>query len=401
LSASKSHAMHIVVVGGLDPGSEDTWSGTPKAMIAGLRAAGHQVSTVGPLPSIDTGLVQLKAWWHGLDGKYYPAIRDLAALQRRKAPLAEALRALEPYDAVIACHAADAAIVPAAAPLIFVHDATWRLLLDFYPRYERRRLAQSIIQAGEALDRAALENSDVVIYSSRWAADAAQRDYGAPRAKLAVHPFGANLRRLPTSTALRRALAERGQNPCRLIFVGVDWRRKGGDAAIAVAQELNDRGVPCELDVVGGEPPEHRPDWVRAWGFLRRSSKQETERFASLLSRADFMILPTRADCTPIVLSEAAAYGLPTATTSVGGIPEIAGDAGWANAFPPGAPASAIADWIEGAWRDRRLYARMASLARRDYDRRLNWAAFTGALVEAIQRTQGAELKALGVAAGE
>ena len=47
--ASSDAAMHLVVIGGLDPAAEDTWSGTPNAMIAALREAGHRVSTIGPL----------------------------------------------------------------------------------------------------------------------------------------------------------------------------------------------------------------------------------------------------------------------------------------------------------------------------------------------------------------
>ncbi len=378
-------AMHLVVIGGLDPAAADTWSGTPNAMIAALRAQCHRVSTIGPMQNIETGWPRLKAWWHMcVGGKTHPAIRDPAAVRRRMAPLTAALRALEPYDAVIAWHAADAAIVRAAAPLVFVHDATWRRLLDFYPRYERRRLTRSITLAGEALDRAALENCARAIYSSQWAADAAHNDYGTPAWKLGVHPFGANLPLIPTDDALRRAIAERGRGPCRLLFVGVDWQRKGGDIAIAVARRLNDRGVACELDVVGAQPPANRPGWVRAHGFLPRQDPRATARFSALFKQADFLILPTHADCTPIVLNEAAAFGLPIATTAVGGIPEIVGDTGWAKAFAAGTQAETFADWIERAYRDRSQYERMAWLGRREYARRLNWAAFARTLTATI-----------------
>jgi glycosyltransferase involved in cell wall biosynthesis len=384
-TSSLGARLHFVVVGGLDPAADDTWSGVPKAMVVALRAAGHRVSTAGPLPRLETGWPRLEAWWHSrVAGKNYLPIRDPAVVKRRAGPLTAMLRALEPYDAVIAWHAADAAIVQASAPLIFVHDATWSRLLDFYPQYRRERLTQSTITGGKALDRVALENCAHAIYSSHWAADAAHSEFGVPTWKLAVHPFGVDLRLVPTDNDLRDAIAHRGRGPCRLLFVGVDWLRKGGGEAIDVARLLNERGIVCELDVAGADPPENRPDWVHAHGRLLRTDPLQRGRLASLLLQADFLVLPTRADCTPIILSEAAAFGLPSVTVAVGGIPEIVGETGWAKAFPAATRAEAFADWIERAYRDRTEYRRLAWLARCEYANRLNWPAFVDTLTAIV-----------------
>ena len=47
-----------------------------------------------------------------------------------------------------------------------------------------------------------------------------------------------------------------------------------------------------------------------------------------LLTEADVLVLPTRADAVPWVLIEAMAAGLAVVSTAVGAIPEIVGDAG-------------------------------------------------------------------------
>jgi glycosyltransferase involved in cell wall biosynthesis len=386
---------HLVVVGGLDPAADDTWSGVPKAMVAALRTAGCRVSTAGPLPRLETGWLRLEAWWYShVVGKTYLPIRDPVIVKRRLEPLAAMLRALEPYDAVIAWHAADAAIVRATAPLFFVHDATWSRLLDFYPQYRRERLTQSTIMGGNALDRIALENCARAIYSSHWAADAAQSELGVPARKLAVHPFGADLRLVPTDDELRESVAKRGRSPCRLLFVGVDWVRKGGDAAIDVARRLNERGIACELDVAGAAPPANRPDWVRAHGRLLRTDPLQRGQLASLLMQADFLILPTLADCTPIILSEAAAFGLPSVTMAVGGIPEIIGETGWAKAFPAGASAEVLAGWIEQNYRNRAQYEQLTRLARHEYAKRLNWPAFVGTLIALLDELRSTAAEA-------
>jgi len=383
-----SAALHLIVIGGLDPDNAETWSGTPKSIVDALREQNHRVSTVGPLQKLETGWPRIKKCWHGWCGKTYLPIRDPAVVRRRMAALTAALRALQPYDAVIAWHAADAAIARATAPLIFVHDATWLRLLDFYPHYERRHLTQSTIASGEILDRNALANCAHAVYSSHWASQSAQEDYGTPAAKLSVHPFGANLPLIPTDDMLRGAIEERGHGPCRLLFIGSDWQRKGGDTAITVARRLNERGIACELNVVGQKPTANLPDYVRSHGSLSHKNPQDMAKRAALLTQADFLILPSRADCTPIVLSEAAAYGLPIATSAVGGIPETIGDSGWSKAFPPGTQGDCFVDWMEQAYRDRAHYQRMALLGRREYERRLNWQSFVQALSGTIRELQ-------------
>ena len=160
--------------------------------------------------------------------------------------------------------------------------------------------------------------------------------------------------------------------------------------AIAVASRLNDQGIACQLDIVGADPPKSRPNWVRAHGFLPRKDPAARSELAALLLAADFLILPTRADCSPIVLSEAAAYGLPVVTTAVGGIPETIGETGWAKAFPVDARDELFADWIAHVFRDRAHYERLAWLGRREHASRLNWPDFARTLIGTVRELQGA-----------
>jgi glycosyltransferase involved in cell wall biosynthesis len=377
--------LRIVVVHGTDPNNGNTWSGTPKRIIDVLRGLGHTVATVGPLPPVETCWRNIQRWcYRHVLGKDYLAIRDPSALRTRARVVSTLVGAQSPFDAVVVLHAADAAILKTAAPLIYIHDATWHELLDFYPRYARRRLAEVTIAGGYALDRLALANCDRAIFSSRWAADSVRRQYGIGDDKLRVHPFGPNLAVIPSEDELRQAIARRGQAPCRVLFVGADWLRKGGDKAVAVAQHLNQRTPPVELQIVGCDPPADTPGWVRRFGYLSRENAGAHARLAQLFLEADFFLLPTRADCSPIVLNEAAASGLPVATAAVGAIPEIMGSGSWGVALPPDAGASAYADWIEATRADRNAYERLAWQARREFQERLNWTAFGRMLIATI-----------------
>jgi len=378
--------LHLIVAGGDDPSDDHTWSGTPKSLIAELRRRGHLVTVAGPLSPLETCQVRAKRWFYRYvrDKRYIPS-RDPIAVGARQDALNAMVRAAGPAGAVIALDAGDTAILRCDAPLIFVHDATWHDLLDFYPRYDRRRLAPETIAGGHELTRMALANCDRVIYSSNWAAASARANYGLNSSKIRVHPFGANLTTVPTAEAVRCSIVRRGQGVCRLLFVGVDWWRKGGDIAIAVTRALVASGIPAELYVVGSDPPAGADPVVRAHGFLDRKNKIQAAELTSLFAEADFLLLPSRADCSPIVLSEAAANGLPVVSTAVGGIPEIMGEGSWGQLFAPNAPAADYAAWIARTFADRALYEFMARRARQEYENRLSWEAFGQMLVAEIE----------------
>ena len=322
--------LHIIVLGGRDPNDLESWSGVPKHIVSGLRSQGHEVTTIGPLPSLETAWPRLKGLYYRLVRRQdYVVIRDPAMVRARMLKANELLRTQPPADAVVVMHAADAAYLETEAPLILVHDATWQQLLDFYPRYRRDRLAAETIAGGREIDARALANCDGVIYSSSWPLRSVVADYGIDTGKIAVHPFGANIAHAPGKDELQRSIKDRGQGVCRLLLVGRDWVRKGGDSAVAVAQELHDRGLLVELQIVGCDPPGAVPDFVRRFGFLSKDNPAHAAQLRQLLLAADFFLLPTKADCTPIALNEAAAFGLPVATTAIAGIPDMV-DESWA-----------------------------------------------------------------------
>jgi glycosyltransferase involved in cell wall biosynthesis len=378
--------MHFVIVGGRDPSDDDTWSGTPKNLAASLQRGGHRVTTIGPLPPIETLWPRMKAQcYRRILGQDYVTIRDPAAVRARAPQANKMLREHADVDAVIALHPADAAYLQSPAPLIFVHDATWHQLLDFYPRYARRRLAKETINGGHELDRLAIGNCDTAIYSSRWSAQSAVFDCGLSADKATVHPFGANLASAHGDGELEQAISLRGRGPCRLLFVGIDWFRKGGDIAVAIARQLRDRGVAVELQLVGCDAPVENDDVVRKVGFLSKKDPAQAAHLARLFLQADFLLLPSRADCTPIVLSEAAANGVPVVATQVGGVGELVQSGTWGMTFRPGAPPSDFAGWIQQTFVSRGAYEKMASAARQDYDKRLNWDSFCRELTAIIE----------------
>jgi glycosyltransferase involved in cell wall biosynthesis len=366
--------MFIVVLGSKDPNDVSNWSGIPHSLVRGLRQCGHHVTTIGPLTKLRD--CWKEAWYRRIPGKTYLAIRDPDVARTRAAKANELLRGREHIDLVITLHPSDAAYLRCRAPILLIHDVTWHLLLDFYPFYRRASLATASIDGGYELDRTAFANCAHMVFSSHWAAASAARDYGVDEHRISVQHFGPNLSHLLDRNELQAIIRQRGRGPCRLLFVAVDWVRKGGDLAMAIAEELRGRGLMVELEVVGCDPPRTTSGIVHRFGFLSKVDKDQEHRIEQLYAEADFLVLPTRADCSPIVLSEAALNGLPIATTAVGGVAEVVDCAEWGIALPPDAGAKGYADWLYEMYTDRARYRRAALLARDAYDAGLNWNAY-------------------------
>ena len=137
-------------------------------------------------------------------------------------------------------------------PIVSIADSTLCQLIDFYPGLTGL-LAVSKAELNH-LERRALKQASLVCYSSEWAAELARTDYGTAPDKIVVIPFGANYPDLPSrAETLRHTAAFDGT--CRLLFVGVEWARKGGDIAYATMEALQRLGVPTVLTVVGCSPP--------------------------------------------------------------------------------------------------------------------------------------------------
>jgi len=180
---------------------------------------------------------------------------------------------------VIWCHenALPIAYLRSKEPVVLWTDATLASLVDWYP-YFTKLCAESVRQI-HALESAALEHCALAIYPSKWAAQTAIDTYKVDPAKLRVVPFGPNMESGQTREEIERTIDSRPSHPCKLIFIGTHWLRKGGDVAAQVAVALNKAEIQTELTVIGCSPPadERIPDFVNVVGYLDRTKAQDLE----------------------------------------------------------------------------------------------------------------------------
>ena len=198
-------------------------------------------------------------------------------------------------------------------PVFHITDATPRFLSDAY--------GWTIPVAATETERRLVGQARRVIYSSEVMAARAPGDLGLPGLDPAVIPFGVNLETLPDHCPQKAPLA-----PLNLLFVGLDWVRKGGDHAVATLDVLKARGIEARLTVIGRCPAQYtdRPDVINL-GYLNKNRFGDLKKITKAYKEAHFLLLPSRADCTPMVVGEALAHGTPVVATDVGGIGPLIG----------------------------------------------------------------------------
>jgi glycosyltransferase involved in cell wall biosynthesis len=144
---------------------------------------------------------------------------------------------------------------------------------------------------------------------SQWAKQSFVEDYGCREQDVVVIPPGIDLERFSVTD-------ERQHELPRILFVGGDFLRKGGDVLLRVFRQRL-RGK-AELVLVT------RDANINESGVTtHRNVEPNSDALLKLYREADIFVLPTRADCYSLVCMEAMACGLPCVTTNVGGIGDI------------------------------------------------------------------------------
>lgn len=253
-------------------------------------------------------------------------------------------------------------------------DATFASMINYYDYFSN--LSQQYIKEGNQMEQLSLDSSSLAIYSSQWAADSAIKDYNADRDKVRIVPFGANISTQKISLEeIKDILKKRSTDVCKILFLGVDWFRKGGDIAIDAVRYLNEElRQPAELHIVGIDdlPVENLPPYIINHGRISKATPEGMKKVEDLILQSHFLFIPSRADCTPIVFSEAMSYGVPCVSAATGGIPSIVNQSNGIILSPQVEPKD-YAQQIYKTFEDKSYYNELALSAYHDFESRLNW----------------------------
>jgi len=270
--------LRIAFVTSNDPTSITSWSGTPSHMYEGLKS----FADVEPIcPSLSKlQRLSLRRWdlFGRLTGKRFLSKHSLS-YSRLCSRYVQRKLGDGKFDLVFAPAAsAEIAFLKTSLPVIYLSDATFNLMVDYYERFSN--LSRTSVKDGNLIEKRALSLANRIVVSSHWAENSVQKDYSIPSDKVTVIPFGPNI-----TVAMQSEIgcSKKLIPPIRLLFVGVDWKRKGGETAYMVMKELNSRGVETYLTVCGCVPPDEFDDKrMNVIPFLDKSKKDELESFYRL-----------------------------------------------------------------------------------------------------------------------
>jgi glycosyltransferase involved in cell wall biosynthesis len=370
---------------GLHP--EGSWPATAASMAEALERQGHDVVRLSPAPIRNAFKWKLLKLFHWLRGRQFQVERQEPVARELAASVNAQLAGLSP-DLVLCSSSLPVPFLDAEAPVAFWTDATFAGMIGFYPEFSR--LTKGTVRSGMALEALALQRADLAFYASDWAARSAIADHGADPAKVHVVPFGPNLSKAPERTEVMEAIARRSRRVCRLLFIGYDWERKQGPLVVATQRALEQRGIPTELTIIGGDHEldmEHRR--IKVLGKLEKSIPSDLATLDKAFGEAHFLVVPSLAECYGMVYAEASAHGIPSMACETGGVGTVVRNGRNGQLFPPGVGPEALADFIAPIWSDPGHYTRLARATRDEFDDRLNWRTAIGSLMGIVEERAG------------
>jgi glycosyltransferase involved in cell wall biosynthesis len=169
------------------------------------------------------------------------------------------------------------------------------------------------------LNRNCFQSARHLITWSRWAKDGLVQNYDVGAEKITVISPGVDVGAWERPPGMAR-----DPNVIKILFVGADLSRKGGEDLLRAFQCLNEarmkesHGARLELHLVTQTPLEARPNV-----YLHQNMQPNSLALKELFYNADIFCLPTYGDCLPLALAEAGAASLPLISTQVGAIPEL------------------------------------------------------------------------------
>lgn len=292
-----------------------TWSYTPISLHRALSAAGANVIDIEAQPPLPLQALAAGA---------------LTALGRRPWKYAQSYRAAEGrriqhatarLRPEVLVEIADL-VVPTNVPTYSYQDSNFNVALDYFDALgpdlvSTNRGNRDTLKRLAHAQQEALQRIDGLIAMGRWFADDVVRRGLLPAHK--VHAIGAGIsplyQDLPPRTPRERVERK------RVLFVGGEFRRKGGEELLAAMRLLNCGGDrPLQLTIAGPAAwpgPGSPPAWVRFLGAVPR------EAVPTLMAEHDLFAMPSRFEAYGIALLEARAAGLPCVARGEFAMPEL------------------------------------------------------------------------------
>lgn len=300
-----------------DPHNKKVWSGTHYSIFKQLKTIGS-VDILGPYEP------KLFIVWKRLLNQLSQLIFKKRIAYRHSLLVSKSLGrefskkiGSKHYDFIIAPAASgEIAFLNTNIPIIYITDGTFNGCINYHQNLSY--LSKQSAMEGELIEQKAIDKSAVVIASSEWCMNSIIQHYRKNSKQVFVMPYGANLEKIPANINPKKIITDQ---PFKLLFVGVYWHNKGGPVALNTFLKLKKEFPEVELTILGCEPDlTTLPKGVTVIPFLDKNSEVGQLKMIEIFNSHNVLLLPTRFDCTPIVINEASAFAIPSLVSKTGGV---------------------------------------------------------------------------------
>jgi glycosyltransferase involved in cell wall biosynthesis len=312
------------------PNAPGTWSGIPASLGNAIRELGCTVEplraqppravewlTTQALTALRLHRTSIKPFRKRVSVSRTISLytsREMSALRTRS--LRARVHRAQPLDAVVQLGTGYG--LPAGLRIATFEDMTVKQALSLpYPEFQN--LSGDEQTAAVKRQASAYSQALACCFTTQWPADSAVEEYGVPRSK--VHVVGVGRNHSP------RPIARDWSVP-RFLFVGFGWERKNGDGVVRAFVRVRESVPEARLDLVGGHP-QVDVEGITGHGPLSLGDDDERRKLDELFETATCFVMPSWYEPSAISYVEAAAAGIPSIGSSVGGSGDLIGDGGF------------------------------------------------------------------------
>ncbi len=292
-------------------------------ILKSLEELGHEVIVIDDLKTGLHKLYSLKSKILRMLGYNHFNLMDKRVTKSIARIVTSRLNKIDGLDLIFAPGTIEIAYLKTKIPIYVWTDTPFVGLVDYYESY--KNLSSKFVLNGIEFDKTAHQIAKKVIYPSDWAKELAINEYQLNEDKFEIINFPATIDNHIDFNRFGQIVDNRIDQKLKLLFVGIEWERKGGEYIIAVLNRLKEMNYDFQLDIAGISPdiPANLKENVFLHGFLNKNNPKEFQKLCSLYEEATFLFIPSLAETYGLVFAEASAYGLPSISSKTGGIPSV------------------------------------------------------------------------------
>lgn len=349
-----------------DPMDRRASSGTPYKMAEALRMAGNEVVWVKASKNVPYRTYsKVMKFWNGMSRAKVNVSHSSFGSSLLSMSLDRSI--IDSCDILFAPFASECLYkLKTDRPIVYLSDATFGIMAGYY----YKNLSPCSVRQGNKVEQVAVDKAAEVIVSSDWAAESVVKDYHKDPSKVHVLEFGANVDEKDIAPKVFEY-----DGHLDILFLGVDWDRKGGGIAVDAARWLNGNDVPTTLHIVGIKnlaPEVQALPFVDNHGNLNKNIPEEYQKLVEVMRKCHCLLLPTLAECAGIAFCESCANGLPIFSHRTGRVSDYVHDGENGYLLPSPSSGEDFGRKIKSSLESGEM-ARMSETAKHLYRSKFNW----------------------------